>query len=124
MASWITIILFFTYLWGLGFTVSYWMKKADNFLERQFMNIGVGMGVLSVLAILFNFLHIILDWKLFLGTSLAFPMFILVKKLKNKELVWPKFKLNRSDVIALVAILIAIISFYVYAKGAFTYSYL
>src|SRR3989338_7084548 len=85
MINIITIVLFFIYLWGLGFTATYLVKKPEHFWERQFLNLGIGLGIFPILAILLNFLHIPLDWKIFLLLSMAFPMYIVGRKIYKKE---------------------------------------
>ena len=119
-----TILLFFTYLWGLGFTGTYFVKKPEHFLERFFLNLGIGLGLFPILSILLNLVRIPLDWKIFLGISLAFPLFILAKSLKEKKIKLPSLALKKSDLAMLLVIFIALFSFYVYAKGAFGYPYL
>lgn len=124
LASITTILLFFIYLWGLGFTATYFVRKPEHFLERFFLNLGIGLGLFPILAILLNLVLIPLDWKIFLGISLAFPLFILAKSLKEKKLKRPSFALKKSDLAMLLVVFIALLSFYVYAKGAFGYPYL
>lgn len=125
MVSYITIILFFVYLWGLGFTATYFLKKPGNSLEKFFLNLGVGLGIFPILSILINFLRIPLDWKLFLVLSLLFPLYILFKNLKDGKLKFsPQFKLTKSTIIVFLVILIALFSLYMYTKGAFGYPYL
>ena len=84
----LTIILFFVYTWGLGFTATKFLKNSENALERNIMRIGIGLGVFVVLAVLLNLLHIPLDWKVFLVLSLILPATILIKKIKNKQLTF------------------------------------
>ena len=85
MASIITIVLFFVYTWGLGFTATSFLTKSDNNLERNFMRIGIGLGIFSILAVLLNFLHVPLDWRIFLVLSIAFPVYVLFKKIRSKS---------------------------------------
>ena len=76
MGAIITIILFFVYSWGLGFTATKFLKNSENFLERNLMRIGIGLGIFIVLAALLNMLHIPLDWKIFLILSF-FMLFVI-----------------------------------------------
>ena len=126
MSSIITIILFFLYLWGLGFTTTYFVKKPEHFWERQFLNLGIGLGVFPLLSILLNFLHLPLDWKIFLLLSIAFPIYTAIRLLQKK--VKPNFsvlaKITKSDLALLVVLFIVLASFYMYASGAFGYPYL
>jgi len=124
MVSIITIILFFLYTWGLGFTVTYFVKQSENTLERHLMNIGIGLGVFAILSIILNFFRVPLDWKIFLVLSLIIPVYDLIKKYKNKQLSFPNFKLTKSNLAILIVLLIFLTSFYIYTKGAFSYPYL
>ncbi len=132
MISVLTIILFFVYLWGLGFTISYFLKKPESMFERFFLNLAIGLGVFPILAILLNFLHVPLDWRVFLVLSVAFPLYIIGWKIKEKQLSsisqWFslnfKFKLTKSDMMLVVVLLIFFFSLFMYTKGAFSYSYL
>ena len=134
MISVLTIILFFVYLWGLGFTTTYFLKKPESVSERFLLNLAVGLGVFPILAISLNFLHIPLDWRIFLVLSVAFPLVILGGKIKEKQLYlvskWSDFnfrfklKLTKSDTILLVVLLIFFFSLFMYTKGAFRYPYL
>ncbi len=124
MISITTIILFFIYTWGLGFTATYWLKQSDNFWERLFINIGLGLGVFAILSVILNFAHIPLDWKIFLVLSIILPIYDLSKKIKNKQMRMPEPKVTRSTLTLLFTVFIAMISLYIYASGAFSYPYL
>lgn len=125
----ITILLFFIYTWGLGFTATKLIKKlkeSDNLLERNLMRVGIGLGVFVVLGVLLNLLRVPLDWKIFLVLSLTYPLFILFGKIKSKELKKPelKFRLTKSNLNILIVLLIFLVCLYMYAGGAFKYPYL
>ncbi len=126
----ITIILFFLYLWGLGYTATYWLKKPESCWERQGLYLAMGLGVFPFLVIVLNFLHIILDWRIILGLSLVFPLGVLANKLRKKEFSFPHsfpkigFAVTKSTLFFLGAVLIVLISLYIYASGAFQYPYL
>lgn len=125
MISWITILLFFVYLWGFGFTALYYFKKPESLLERHSLYLAIGLGIFPIIAILINFFHLpILDWKLFLIVSIAFPLFIIFKKIKAKQFSLPKLQLHRSDLYLAVVLFIVIFSLYMYLTGAFSYPYL
>ena len=57
----ITIILFFIYTYGLGFTITSFLKNSDNFLEINIMRVGVGLGIFVVLGVVLNLLRIPLE---------------------------------------------------------------
>ncbi|PIN73346.1 hypothetical protein COV20_03890 [Candidatus Woesearchaeota archaeon CG10_big_fil_rev_8_21_14_0_10_45_16] len=124
--SFLTIVLFFIYMWGLGFTASYFLPKPSRWLERFFVNVGLGLGIFPILAIIINAIHVPLDWRLFLFLSLIFPAIIFAKKAKsnNFKFTFPKISLTKSDAALLVALLIFAVSFYTYTTGAFSYPYL
>lgn len=124
MASITTIFLFFLYCWGIGFTATYLLKKPDNRWERHLLNIGIGLGIIPIIFILLNFFHIPLDWKILLALSVAFPSYILACRIQKKDFSVPKPCLRKSDLIILAVLLIFAVSFYIYAKGAFSYPYL
>ena len=120
MISIFTIILFFIYMWGLGFTVTTFVKQAENSVERHVMNLGIGLGVFAVLTIILNQLYIPLDWKIFLVLSIIYPAYYYYKNT-------PKFTfptLTKSNIYALIVLVIFIFSFYMYAEGAFGYPFL
>lgn len=119
----ITIILFFVYTYGLGYSLTYFLKNSDNFFERNLMRIGVGLAALTFLLILLDFLHIPIDWKIVLLVSLIVPVFAFVKSLKN-GLRMPSIKLSKSNLYVLIVLLIFSLTLFMYAKGAFIYPYL
>ena len=126
MISLISILLFFLYLWGLGYTATYWVKKPEHPWERQLLNLAIGLGIFPILSILINFLHIPLDWKLFLVLSLVFPLYNLVNKIRTKQLHLPTFKftITKSDLALLAVLIIVAFSLFMYTTGAFAYPYL
>ncbi|MAG08709.1 hypothetical protein CMO89_04495 [Candidatus Woesearchaeota archaeon] len=118
----LTILLFFVYAFGLGFGITLFTKNSENFLERNLMRIGIGMGVLPILGILLNFFHIPLDWKFFLFASLLGPVIYLIKskgKLKATGL-----KLTKSNINIFLVLLLFLFTFFMYGTGAFKYPYL
>ncbi len=133
MMSIITIILFFIYLWGLGFSLTYFVylrsqAPKTDFIEKHIMNVGIGLGTFAILAIIINFFRIPLDWKLFLLLSLIVPTYAGFKLFKQYEYKFPtkfpKLVLTKSNLFVLAVLLIFAISFYIYASGAFAYPYL
>lgn len=117
-----TIILFFIYTYGIGFSLAKLAKEADNFLERNLMRIGIGIASMIVLGLGFNILHVPLDWRIFLVASLMLPLFYLFKNIKNIKSF--QLKITKYDLTILVMLLIFFATFYIYAKGAFTYPWL
>lgn len=124
MTSIITIFLFFIYSWGLGFTATYFVKKSNNWLERNLMNLGIGLGVFAILSVILNFFHVPLDWKIFVILSLIVPFCHSFKEINKKIFSFPKIKLTKSNLAIFIVLLIFLLSFYIYTKGAFSYPFL
>ena len=130
MISIITILLFFIYLWGLGFSLTYfvYLKSATKpeFIERHIMNLGIGLGVFAILSIIINFFRIPLDWKIFLLLSIIIPLYACFKEFKSRGFtlpILPKLALTKNHLFVLGVLTIFSVSFYVYASGAFGYPY-
>jgi len=121
--STLTILLFIIYTLLLGITTTFFIKKTDNFLEKLIMNIGIGIGTFTLLGVILNFLHTPLDWKIFLLISIIIPIYLIATKLKHIELK-PKLKLTKSNIYIIAAIILFIITFYMYHTGTFAYPYL
>ena len=120
-ASYLTILLFFTYSYGLGFTFTSFLKNSENFLERTLMRIGIGLAILPFLGIIISFFHIPIDWKIMLFLSLAYPVFYLIKNLKSLK---PNPKITSTDIYIVIVFVIFAFTLFMYAKGAFSYPYL
>ncbi|MFH1641579.1 MAG: hypothetical protein ABIC04_01635 [Nanoarchaeota archaeon] len=122
----LTIILFFLYTWGLGYTLTKFVKRSDNFLERNLMNVGIGLGTFPILAIILNFFHVPLDWRVFLFLSMTFPLYVLLRNIISRQIKAPSFKLTlkKSDLYILVVLLLFAGTLFMYTKGAFLYPYL
>ena len=133
MVSYSTIVLFFLYCWGLGCTASALLPKPEHRGERFFLQVGLGLGLLPLLLIFLNFVHLPIDWKLVLALSLAYPFFMLLKTIRHRNFTlsfslksFPPVgkKMTKTGLLLLGAILISAISLYMYAQGAFNYPYL
>ncbi len=125
----ITILLFFVYTWGLGFTVTYFLKLPESKLEKNLVRIAMGFGIFPLLSIFLNLLRIPLDWRIFLTLSLAFPIIILLKNFKKikttiKNIKISSIKIIKSDLVLILVLLLTLASLYMYTAGAFNYPYL
>ncbi|MEK6969609.1 MAG: hypothetical protein AABW48_04230 [Nanoarchaeota archaeon] len=125
----ITILLFFVYTWGLGFTATYFFKLPESKLERNLVRIAIGFGIFPLLSIFLNLFRIPLDWRIFLALSLVFPIIILLKNIKKikiliKNIKISFFKITKSDIVLIIVLLLTLASLYMYTKGAFSYPYL
>ena len=117
----ITIVMFFIYCYGLGFTISSFVKNSDNFLERNLMRIGFGLSFLPFLALVLNMAKIPSDWRILLLLSIAYPIYHLFRNYNKFNFT---LKLTRTDLSILAMLVIFLINLYVYASGAFAYPYL
>src|SRR3989344_1543529 len=117
----ITVLLFFVYCYGLGFTVSSFAKNSENFLERNLMRIGYGLAILPVLVLALNLVKIPADWRIILALSLAYPIFYLVRHYKEFNF---NIKLTKTDISILLMLVLFAWNFYIYLSGAFAYPYL
>ncbi|MBI2559332.1 glycosyltransferase family 39 protein [Candidatus Woesearchaeota archaeon] len=119
--SFLTIMLFFVYTFGLGFAVTSFVKNSDNFLERNLMRMGFGLALLPFLGLILNLLRIPIDWKVMLVLSLICPLYYLIK---NKSQIKPRFAITKTDLSILAMLVIFLINLYIYGSGAFSYPYL
>ena len=120
--SLLTIFLFFMYAWGLGFSFTFFLKNSDNFLERQLMRIGIGLGAFVMLGITLAFLRLPLDWRIFLFFSIAIPIIIsIISFIKNKKIEYPKISPTRETIYIAIVLILFLGTFFIYQKGAFSY---
>ncbi len=117
----ITVVLFFVYCYGLGFTVSSFVKNSENFLERNLMRLGFGLAMLPFLGLILNLIKIPIDWKLILALSLVYPLYYLFKYRPKPQL---QFKITKTTISILAMLVLFVINFYIYTSGAFAYPYL
>ncbi|MBI2653357.1 hypothetical protein HYX02_00960 [Candidatus Woesearchaeota archaeon] len=122
--SFFTIVLFFVYTFCLGLTASFFVKNSENFLERNLMRIGYGLGLLPFLAIILNLFKVPADWRIILAISLLYPVYHVFRNRKNLKLSVATFKITKTDISIFVMLLIFAAALYVYATGAFKYPYL
>ena len=92
----LSIVFFFVCMWGLGFSVIKIAKvrESSSILESSVMQLGVGLGIFPILAVILAFFKIPLDWKYFLLLSLIYPIFFITKKFKLNN----KFKFNIKNI--------------------------
>jgi hypothetical protein len=116
----LSIILFFIYAYGLGYSVTSWFENSKDFWERTLMRVGLGIPTFIVLSALLGIFRIPLDWKIFLIASLIIPLYGTYKNIKEKS--FPQFKKKSTKYVLFVLILFCF-SLYMYTTGAFSYSY-
>jgi len=119
-----SIFFFLAVLLGIGYSASRFVPESPNFLERNLMRLGIGLGAFLFLSLLLNLLRIPLDWKIFLAIGLAVPLYSAFKKIKNFDLPIPILRLSKYDLRIIIMMLIFAVSMYIYTHGAFSYPYL
>lgn len=129
MASITTILLFFLYLWGFGYSATLFVKNADNWFERNIMRIGLGFSGFALAAALLNFFGVPIDWRAFLILTLVGPIYGLMKAYRKGTLraampKMPELKLTKTTLCALIVLLFFFASLFMYIKGSFVYPYL
>jgi hypothetical protein len=119
----VSLILFFVYSYGLGFTATGWLKNSEHFLERSVMRLGIGLGVFAIVGVILSLFHVPIDWRILLVLSVAFPCYWLVR---NRSRIRPDFKLRltKSNINDSVAVLLSLILLWVFVNGAFAYPWL
>lgn len=134
--NWLTIVLFFIYLWGFGFTATFFIKKSEQkgielFFEQNIMRLGIGLSVFILFGVILNLFNLPLDWKIFLLASLIIPIIFMVKNgnLIKKRLFEisqkiKEIKITKSEIYILIILVLFTFTFYMYHQGAFAYQYL
>jgi len=117
----ITILLFFVYCYGLGFTVSSFVKNSENFFERNLMRLGFGLSLLPFLALILNIIKLPADWKIIFTLSLIYPLYFVFKNYKKFKL---SFRFTKTNLSIFIMLIIFSVNFYIYGTGAFNYPYL
>ncbi len=117
-----TICLFFIYTYGLGFSMDFFLKGKYHSFERHSLRLGLGLAAFSFIGVLFGLIGIPLDWRLFLALSLAIPVYSLIKGKFVLSFSTPK--LTKSNLFALIVLLLALCTLGVYNKGSFSYPWL
>jgi hypothetical protein len=128
----LTILIFFVMIWGFGYSVTYFLKKgtfSDSGLERFLMNLGIGLGVLSILIIALNQIGIPLDYRIFVALCLIVPLYSAYKRYtKTGKIInfnfSEIFKIRKSTLYIIISIVLAVILMGVYLKGSFNYPWL
>ncbi|MBI3034775.1 hypothetical protein HYY71_00485 [Candidatus Woesearchaeota archaeon] len=121
----LSILVFFAVTYALGYSVAGIAKESENFLERILMRIGIGLGAFIVLGLLLNILRVPLDWRVFLGIGfLLAALSIFRNRSFMQNIKTLQFKITKTDIAIFAILLIFFASFYMYAKGAFSYPWL
>lgn len=115
----ITLLLFFIYTHGLGYSLTRFLKTRS--LEILIMRIGIGMGTMPVLGLYLNALRIPLDWRIFLILANILPLYDLFHNCAKIKIP-QRFRKPRPEIIILF--IIFSIHLLIYLFGAFSYPWL
>ncbi|MBI2134223.1 hypothetical protein HYU11_06120 [Candidatus Woesearchaeota archaeon] len=123
--SFVSVLLFFLYSFCFGYSATRLFKNSDDFFERLFMRIGIGLGVFVVVGIILNSVGIPLDWRIFLALSVLPAAGIAAWKhaVERQQFAF-RFSFKKSDLATMFVVMVFLFSLYMYAVGAFRYPYL
>ena len=110
-------------MWGLGHGLTRLIKPPSNPFEKEFLRLGFGIGLFSILAIILNLLHIPLHWLLFLILGMISPLGVLFKVFK-KQVKFPKIEVSKENIFFVIIIILFLAHFLIFLKGSFSYPYL
>ena len=97
-----SIVFFLIVLYGFGSFASFIAKESDDFLERNLMRFGIGLGIRLFFGFLLNLLRIPLDWRIFFGTAVIALIVKSYLDYKKNKTVIPKLNFNLYSVLMLV----------------------
>ncbi len=122
----IILFLFLTLSFGFVLTSMVRWKESRSIIERIVIRLGIGLGMVVVLGVVFQLLGIVIDWKIFAGVALLLDFGIVIWKRKEllSDFTSMSFKLTKEDIFALGAVALFLISLFMYTSGAFGYPYL
>lgn len=118
----LTIVLFFVYTWGLGFSLTFFFKLEKDFFELNLIRIGIGLGIIPFILVALNLLRLPIDWRIVLILSLIIPVYSLIKE--KFRIPAPELKLTKNNIFLLIVLVLFAVSFYMYYSGANAYPYL
>lgn len=124
LMSALSIILFFLYTWGFGLGVGLLVKESEDFLERNLMRIGIGLGAMLSFGLLLNLLRIPLDWRIFLFASILLIFIRMYKNFKKGGIIFKTPKDFSISAYPLIVLVLFFVSLYMNTQGAFAYPYL
>jgi hypothetical protein len=129
---WLSIIYFFLVAVTTGTLIDFFVKdwQAD-WLEKLVMRFGVGLAAISVLGVIFNLLHIPLDYRVFLAAGILVFLGALARNrsafsIEIKKIVpaMAQFWKSKSFWYGLFMLILFAVTVRMYVGGAFSYDYL
>ncbi len=125
----LSIIVFFVLAWGFSFFVDLFLNWDSDLFEQIVMRIGIGTALIPITGVIFNVLHIPLDWKIFTAVAVILPLIaIYLKKssfpAKIKELKRFSFtKITKKQIYCVLLLVMFFITAYMYIHGSFVSPY-
>ena len=120
----VSIVSFFLYSYSFGIGLGIFVKESEDFLERNLIRIGIGLGSMLTFGLLLNLIRIPLDWQIFLFISILFIVIKLFIEFKKDKNILKNLKNFRTNISALMMLVLFFISLYMYVNGAFSYPWL
>lgn len=121
---WPSLLFFIAACYGLGYLATFFLRGAEDTLERHLMRVGIGLGVFVILGYLLNLLRIPLDYRVFLAI-IALGILAVLGHRYWRHRKWmlhqPSFRANPY---ALAMLALFAVTFFMYYQGAFSYPYL
>ena len=118
----VNILLFLIYPYGLGYSLTYFLKGYS--LELTVMRIGLGLGALIPLALTLNALHLPIDWRIILFLSLFLPLCHFFQAGREKKSSVHHPNAQESSKILIILVILFIFNIFIYCGGAFQYPWL
>jgi len=124
----LTLVLFFAYLLGFGYSLISLFKVNQNsdWFEKIILALGLGLCVFIVLGTIISRVGIPLYWWIFLLLSVVPAAFFIYKdyRFKKEKIVHTQLKLEKKHIIYFLLLLLFAFNFYTYTTGSFAYQYL
>ncbi len=120
-----SIVFFFLLLFFLGFSLLYLSRihVSYDWFVRIILYFGAGLGTLVFLIVVFDVLHVPLDYRIFGIISLICPIHYFITHGKNKFSSF-SFQFSRNYFYYCAVLLATVLLFLTYYYGAFAYPYL
>ena len=115
-----SIIIFFILTIGLSFIIDFFIEWKADLFEQFIIRIGIGLTLIPIMGIIFNILHIPLDWKIFLAITIILPIITIKKSTILEQIKKITFKkITKKQIYYLLITIMFIITAYMYIHGSF-----
>lgn len=123
----LSIVVFFVISLGLSFFVDLFLRWDGDLLEQISMRIGIGIALATIFGVIFNLLHIPLDWKVFTAVALLLPALAIYLKRSSfpaavRGLGSVSFtRVTKKQIYSVLLLVMFFITAYMYIQGSFNY---